>query len=117
MPVNWLTAADRDRLLRFPQNISETDLISFFTLTKEDRCFVKRHYGASGQLGVALQLCALRFLGFIPDDLESAPEAAIAFLARQIEIQIEALDDYGERYIPGGLIWPKGLSSVNCLDE
>jgi hypothetical protein len=22
-----------------------------------------------------------------------------------------------ERYIPGGLIWPKGLGSVNCLDE
>lgn len=94
MPVNWLTAADRDRLLRFPQNMSESDLISFFTLTKEDRRFVRRHYGASGQLGVALQLCALLFLGSIHDDLESAPEAAIEFLARQIEIPIEALDDY-----------------------
>jgi hypothetical protein len=97
MPVNWLTAADRDQLLRFPPSISETDLISFFTLTKEDRRFVKRHYGASGQLGVALQLCALRFLGFIPDDLESAPEMAISFLARQLEIPIEALADYGGR--------------------
>jgi Domain of unknown function (DUF4158) len=58
---------------------------------------VKRHYGASGQLGVALQLCALRFLGFIPEDLESAPEAAIEFLTRQFEIPIEALDDYGKR--------------------
>jgi hypothetical protein len=77
--------------------MSETDLISFFTLTKEDRRFVKRHYGASGQLGVALQLCALRFLGFIPEDLESAPEAAIEFLTRQLEIPIEALDDYGKR--------------------
>jgi Domain of unknown function (DUF4158) len=96
MPVYWLTAADRDRLLRFPQNMSETDLISFFTLTKEDQRFVKRHYGA-GQLGVALQLCALRFLGFIPEDLESAPEAAIEFLTRQLEIPIETLDDYGKR--------------------
>jgi Domain of unknown function (DUF4158) len=97
MPVNWLTAADRDRLLRFPGSISETDLISFFTLTTEDRRFVKRHYGASGQLGIALQLCALRFLGFIPDDLESAPEAALDFLARQLEIPIETLDDYSKR--------------------
>jgi len=76
------------------RSISETVLISFFTLTKEDRRFVKRHYGASGQLDVALQLCALRFLGFIPDALESAPEAAISFLARQLEIPIEALADY-----------------------
>jgi hypothetical protein len=97
MPVNWLTAVDHDRLLRFPQNISETDLISFFTLTKEDRRFVERHYGASGQLGVALQLCALRFLGFIPDDLEGAPEAVISFLARQLDIPIETLADYGRR--------------------
>jgi Domain of unknown function (DUF4158) len=97
MPINWLTAADRDRLARFPSRIPETDLISFFTLTKEDRRFVKRHYGAGGQLGIALQLCALRFLGFIPGELDSAPEAAVEFLAHQLDVPSESLAEYGRR--------------------
>jgi Domain of unknown function (DUF4158) len=49
MPANWLTDADRARLVRFPARIPEADLISFFTLTTEDLRFVKRHYGAAGR--------------------------------------------------------------------
>jgi hypothetical protein len=90
-------------LFRFLLCISETYLISFFTLRKEDRRFVKRHYGAIGQLGVALQLYALRFLGFIPDALESAPEAEISFLARQLEIPIE---EPFEELCHGGVVGP-----------
>src|SRR5262245_54990338 len=97
MPINWLSAADRERLVRFPSSLPETDLLSFFTLTKEDRRFVKRHYGAGGQLGSALQTCALRFLGFIPGDLGSAPEAAVEFLAHQLEMPSESLAEYGKR--------------------
>jgi len=41
--------------------------------------------GATNRLGFALQLCALRLMGFAPDDLQSAPAQAVAFVARQVD--------------------------------
>jgi hypothetical protein len=42
---------------------------------------VRRQHGAAGQLGIALQLCSLRWLWFVSDDLPSAPEEVITVLA------------------------------------
>jgi len=52
---------------------------------------------AYNRLGIALQVCALRYLGFVPAGLHSAPPAAISHLARQIGVAPRSLGRYGER--------------------
>ena len=48
----------------FPEEIPGDDLIRAFTLTGADRDLVAIRRGAGNRLGLALQLCALRYLGF-----------------------------------------------------
>ena len=52
------------RLASFPEEIPGDDLIRAFTLTGADRDLVAIRRGAANRLGLALQLCALRYLGF-----------------------------------------------------
>ena len=97
MPIDFLTAAERERLNRFPEPIPDDDLKVFFTLSDEDQLEVGKQRGAHNQLGFALQLCALRYLGFAPDDLSATPSSAILFVARQLALPPEAIQDYGHR--------------------
>ena len=57
----------------FPEEIPGDDLIRAFTLTGADRDLVAIRRGAANRLGLALQLCALRYLGFVPRNLSAAP--------------------------------------------
>ena len=54
---------------------------------------VRRQHSPAGQLGIALQLCALRWLGFIPDDLPSAPKDSIAALAAILDAEPRVIFD------------------------
>ena len=83
MPIDFLTAIERERLNRFPQPIPDEDLRVFFTLSDRDVQEVQKQRGAPNQLGFALQLCALRYLGFAPDDLGATPWPAVTLVAQQ----------------------------------
>ena len=48
-------------------------------------------------LGVAVQLCTLPWLGFIPDDVAAAPAAVVARLPEKLGIPAGALRGYGAR--------------------
>ncbi len=48
-------------------------------------------------LGAAVQLCALPRLGFVPDDMPSAPAAAVARLSERLGIPVGELHGYGAR--------------------
>ena len=86
------------QLRGFPE-ITRDELIRFFTLTAADRAFVDPGRGRSprDRLGLAIQLCTLPWLGFVPDDVTTAPPAAVARLARQLQVAPEDLDGYGVR--------------------
>ena len=53
--------------------------------------------GASNQLGIALQLGALRWLGFIPEDLTAAPPEALAALGAALDVLPRAVFEYAVR--------------------
>ena len=57
-----------DQLRSFP-DIGTDDLIRYFTLTGADVEFVDPGHGRGpgDQLGLAVQLCTLPWLGFVPD--------------------------------------------------
>jgi hypothetical protein len=97
MPVQLFTAAERARRNRFPEAIAYEDLVAFFTLSERDLDSIPRNSAAHNRLGYALQLCALRFMGFVPDDLTTAPPAAVAFLAQQLQVDPKGLAAYGAR--------------------
>jgi len=48
-------------------------------------------------LGAAAQLCTLPWLGFVPDDVPSAPAAAVARLSERLGIPVGELRGYGAR--------------------
>lgn len=73
MPASIFSDAELARLAGFPEEIPLEDLIRAFTLTGADLDLVANRRGAANRLGLALQLCALRYLGFVPPDLSVAP--------------------------------------------
>src|ERR671931_898361 len=97
MPIGFLTAAERDRLNHFPASIPEDDLFAFFQLSEADHTTINKQREDHTRLGFAMQLCALRYLGFAPDDLRTAPQEAVLYVARQLGLPPGALALYGRR--------------------
>ena len=84
MPASIFSETELARWARFPEEIPGDDLIRAFTLTGADRDLVAIRRGAANRLGLALQLCALRYLGFVPRNLSAAPRSAACFVADQL---------------------------------
>ena len=97
MPASIFSDAELARLAGFPEEIPLEDLIRAFTLTGADLDLVANRRGAANRLGLALQLCALRYLGFVPPDLSVAPLPAVRFVADQLEVSPKALQGYACR--------------------
>ena len=97
MPSLFLTDSERKRLASFPSTISDSDVIAYFTLSDNDKEQVPKTAAAYNRLGFALQLCTLRYMGFCPENLESAPLNVVAYLAKQLGTGTVNLTDYGKR--------------------
>ena len=97
MPSTFLTCKEQERLACFPDDIQQWDLITYFTLTEHDCSLIDTYQGESNRLGAALQLCAVRYLGFCPANLHTASSDMTAFLARQLKVDPSVLQDYGKR--------------------
>jgi len=86
------------RLRGFPE-ITAEELVRFFTLSAADAEFVDpgRGRSAKDRLGLAVQLCSLPWLGFVPDDVTAAPAVAVERLARRLGVDPGELGSYGQR--------------------
>jgi hypothetical protein len=107
-----------DQLRSFP-DIGTDDLIRYFTLTGADVAFVDpgRGRGPGDRLGLAVQLCTLPWLGFVPDEVTAAaPPAAVTRLAERLAIDPAELQGYGrrEQTRTGHLQSAAGLSGVEA---
>jgi hypothetical protein len=97
VPIGFLSDAGRERLDGFPAQVLPGDIETYFTLSRADRGQVPRTASPADRLGFALQLGTLRFPGFCPDDLGTAPEAVVIFVARQLGVAPSELARYGWR--------------------
>src|SRR5712691_10586104 len=97
MPGQFLNAAERERLERFPQEIGEHDINTFFTISSADVASLPIQSAPLHRLGSALQLCALRYLVFSPPDLTTAPAGAVAYIADQLDLDPALFARYGLR--------------------
>jgi len=77
MPVSFLTEAERQHRSAFPNEIAQADLITFFTLSSADLAQIRKQRGSANRFGFAPQLCALRYLGFFPQQQETIPDEVI----------------------------------------
>ena len=80
MPGTFLTTAERERLSRFPDAVSYPDLMIYFALSHNDQAFIDPYRSDANRLGVALQLCSMRYLGFCPVQISTAPQEVIRYL-------------------------------------
>ncbi len=87
-----------EALRKFPE-IGREELFRFFTLTPADLAFIDpgRGRGPADRLGLAVTLCTLPWLGFVPDEVAAAPRAAVVRLAEQLQVDPDALRSYGRR--------------------
>ena len=97
MPASIFSETELARLASFPEEIPGDDLIRAFTLTGADRDLVAIRRGAANRLGLALQLCALRYLGFVPRNLSAAPRSAACFVADQLKVSPDEIQSYARR--------------------
>src|SRR6516162_8619518 len=97
MPGTFLTTAERERLSRFPASVSPPDLMTYFALSDNDLAFINPYRSDATRLGVALQLCSMRYLGFCPVQISMAPQEVIRSLAAQLHVPSETLGAYGSR--------------------
>ena len=97
MPVQFFTLAERQQLQSFPASPTEDDIITFFNLSKSELALVKKRSGHLNRLVFAIQLGALRYLGFIPDDFVKTPSSIVDYLACQLNLEPKGLETYQQR--------------------
>lgn len=96
MATRVFSDEELEGLRSFPA-IGRDELIRYFTLTPADEAFLRKFRRSQNVLGAAVQLSALPWLGFVPDDVPAAPPAAVGRLARQLGLAAGDLAGYGER--------------------
>ena len=130
MSERMFSREQSEQLRSFPE-ISRDELFRYFTLTPADVAFVDpgAGRGPGDRLGMAVQLATLPWLGFVPDDVASAPPAAVARLAERLGLDPGALRGYGRRAqtrsdhlakVAGHLSWktaPDGGREVKELEQ
>jgi len=97
MSSDFLSAAERERWQRFPETIPQDDLAVYFFLSEDDIREVHRQREPFNRLGYALQLCTLRYLGFVPTDFMATTEAAVTCVAEQLGLAPQVLALYTNR--------------------
>lgn len=97
MPTRFLSDTERHRLIGWPTTVPEAELAVYYLLDPADLDHIGQRRGDGNRLGFALQLCALRHLGFVPDDLRRAPPTVLASLASQLQAPVLTIADYADR--------------------
>ena len=110
MATRLFSDAHLEHLRSFP-DIDRDQLIGFFTLTPADVAFIDpgRGRGPADRLGLAVQLCTLPWLGFVPDEVAGAPGAAVYRLAERLQVDPVPLPAMGGAARPALIIcgwWP-----------
>ncbi|MGO9899497.1 MAG: DUF4158 domain-containing protein [Solirubrobacteraceae bacterium] len=94
--AGWPSAGNAAKLGSFPGHAGPEDVDRFFDLSPQDLRWVLAHRG-DARLGVAVQLCSLRWLGFVPDQLAELTRPALLALCEQLESDPDDLLVYGVR--------------------
>src|SRR4051794_18133643 len=90
-----LTERQRQSLFRLPDDTPT--LLRHYVLSEEDLDRIRRGRRPRNRLGLALQLCALRYPGRLLQPSEAIPEPMLAFVAAQLGLAGDDRLGYGAR--------------------
>jgi len=90
-----LTDAERHNFLALPTD--DESLIRHWTLDGDDHRLLQTRRRDDTRLGLALQLCALRYPGRLIQRGETIPENSLAFLAEQLGVEPQVLANFARR--------------------
>jgi TnpA family transposase len=76
-----LTPEEQLLFTTIPDNLSIQDMSLHYLLNPQDKDFIYQHRGDGNRLGVALQLCTLRFPGRYLMQMTSISEQFIIYVA------------------------------------
>ena len=100
MPASFLTIQERDNYNHIPK-LDEEQLLKGFYLTNTDKIFVNGFNGITNRFCISLQLCLIRYYGFLEDNWKILIAENIGeFMASQMRIKEfdkNLLNDYGQR--------------------
>lgn len=86
MATDGLPTEELQRLSTWPAEVARSDLAAHFTFSLVDLRWVRSHRGAVERIGLAVQLAALRFLGYIPAELADTPPEVARHVGKQIGV-------------------------------
>ncbi len=90
-----LSTAERDSLMALPN--TDEELIRHYTFNESDLSLIRQRRGDSNRLGIAVQLCLLRFpgQGLLTDTV--IPPSLLRWIGRQLQIDSTCWPQYAER--------------------
>ena len=90
-----LSAAERTNLLALPD--TEDELIRHYTFSEPDLSLIRQRRGDANRLGLAVQLCLLRFpgQGLLPST--AVPMSLLHWIGRQLRLDPACWPQYAER--------------------
>lgn len=97
MPGQFLTIAEREQLSSFPPCPTSEDIITFFTLSQPEIILAQKRSGDLNRLVFAIQLGALRYLGFVPDEVSKTPLVIVEYLSSQLHLNSGGIENYQQR--------------------
>jgi TnpA family transposase len=92
MAINILNPEERRQLSTIPLEISEAELVRFFTLTPPDIALINPFAQPTHRLDQAAHICLLRWLGWSPDGVDRLPHRALVALCEQLGLSIPSGD-------------------------
>jgi len=92
-----LTTAQHALLSRLPDDLPDRAIARFYTLSPADLAFIRQHRRSVNRLGIAVQLCMLRFPGRTLMSLPDVPVRVVRVIAEQVGVPAAAFVRYGER--------------------
>lgn len=91
-----LNEGERLLFTTIPQELTAQELVEQYTLTPEDIGFIERFHGETNRLGVAVQLCTLRYPGRPLLMMTSIPLQLVEYIAAQLGVAAESYAAYGQ---------------------
>ncbi|WP_142388516.1 DUF4158 domain-containing protein, partial [Bacillus thuringiensis] len=94
MPVDFLTPEQEEKYGCFCDTPTSEQLAKYFWLDDTDKELIWNRRGEHNQLGFAVQLGTVRFLGTFLSDPTNVPQSVITYMANQLHLDAQSFSRY-----------------------